>query len=117
MPSSSATSQRQRPPEVFLTEVNFISRFALLLFGGELEIVKNAIIVDGWLKFKVGGDGETKGGVIDNAVLILCLRERLDKVILEHVLETCSSSEEKSKMINRHKCVIQVVRKLLSEEG
>jgi hypothetical protein len=110
------SSGPQRPPQVFLTELNFISRFALLLFGGELEIVKNALIVDGWLKFKVG-DGDTKKGDIDNAVLILSLRERLDKIILEHVLETFASPEEKSKMSERHKSVIKVVRKLLSEEG
>ena len=117
------SSSGHRPPEVFLTEVNFVSRFALLLFGGELEIVKNAIIVDGWLKFKVSGDGEkskTTGGVnntVYNAVLILSLRERLDKIILEHVLDTCASPAEKSKMSERHNSVIQVVRKLLSEEG
>jgi hypothetical protein len=113
---STSSSGPQRPPQVFLTELNFISRFALLLFGGELKIVKNALIVDGWLKFKVG-DVDTKGGDIDNAVLILSLRERLDKIILEHVLETFASPEEKSKMSERHKSVIEVVRKLLSEEG
>merc|ERR1712032_148977 len=96
----------------------------LLLFGGELEIVKNALVVDGWLKFKVGYDEDSsskKGGGgcdIDNAVLILALRERLDKIILEYVLGTCSNSpEEKLKMSERHKSVIKVVRKLLSEES
>jgi len=42
----------------FLSEVNFVSNFALLLFGGELELVHNTIIVDKWLKFKVSSDEE-----------------------------------------------------------
>jgi hypothetical protein len=117
--------QRQRPPEVFLTEINFVSRFALLLFGGDLEIVKNAIIVDGWLKFKVSGDGDKtsskKGDAVDNAVLILALRETLDSMILEHVLKSSAASrdseESPKKFSERHDDVIRVVRKLLSEEG
>eukprot|EP00986_Skeletonema_menzelii_P013094 scaffold7435_cov74-Skeletonema_menzelii.AAC.10 len=110
--------QRQRPPETFLSEVNFVSKFSLLLFGGQLELVKNAIIIDGWLKFKVGDDTESKkGSAIDNAVLILSLRDALDKVILEHVVETFASSEEKLSMMKRHKQIIEVVRQILSEEG
>ncbi|KAK1733976.1 ATP-dependent RNA helicase [Skeletonema marinoi] len=110
--------QRQRPPETFLPEVNFVSKFSLLLFGGQLELVKNAIIIDGWLKFKVSDDSESrKGSAIDNAVLILSLRDALDKVIIEHVVETFASSEEKSTMMKRHKGIIEVVRQILSEEG
>jgi len=115
--TSPASSGIQRPPEVFLTEVNFVSRFALLLFGGNLRIVKNAIIVDDWLKFKVSSDDKKGAAVIDNAILILALREALDEVVLEHVLETSCSPEKKEAMMERHKAVIQVVRKLLSEEG
>lgn len=112
------SGQRQRPPETFLSEVNFVSKFSLLLFGGQLELVKNAIIIDGWLKFKVSDDAESrKGSAIDNAVLIMSLRDALDKVILEHVVETFASSEEKSSMIQRHKQIIAVVRQILSEEG
>lgn len=115
----STGQQKYRPPEVFLTEVNFVSRFALLLFGGDLEIVKNAIIVDGWLKFKVSGDGDKS--TVNNAVLLLALRESLDEMILEHVLESSAvtnRSEESSEgSLERHQSVIRVVRKLLSEEG
>jgi hypothetical protein len=51
-------------------------------------------------------------------VLILSLREALDKVILEHVIGTSLvSPEEKSAMIERHKRIIGVVRHILSEEG
>ena len=125
--SATGGGQRGRPPEVYLTEVNFVSRFALLLFGGNLEIVKNAIILDGWLKFKVSGDGEQSsskkgsgGDTVDNAVLILSLREKLDDMILAHVLE--SSAAQKSEgnptlHLERHRGIIKVVRKLLSEEG
>ena len=123
----SSASGARRPPEVFLTEVNFVSRFALLLFGGNLEIVKNAIIVDGWLKFKVSGDGEknasktgrSKGGTVDNAVLILALREKLDEMILQHIVESSAADDSmqgSGASSNRHKDVIRVVRKLLSEE-
>ena len=105
---------QNRPPETFLSEVNFVSKFALLLFGGEPQLVKNAIIIDGWLKFKVSSDDESGK---QNAVLVLSLRELLDKVILEHVVETFSSPEEKSKMIERHKQIIEVVRRVLSDEG
>lgn len=109
-----ASSGQKRPPETFLSEVNFVSKFALLLFGGELELVKNAIIVDKWLKFKVSSDEE---GAKQNAILIMSLRELLDKVILEHVVETFSSLEERAKMAERHRKIIDVVRKVLADEG
>jgi hypothetical protein len=111
--------QMQRPPETFLSEVNFVSKFSLLLFGGQLELVKNAIIIDSWLKFKISDDGgeSRKGNSVDNAVLILSLRDVLDKVILEHVVETFASSEAKSTMMKRHKRNIEVVRQILCEEG
>ena len=67
--------------EVFLSEVNFVSRYALLLFGGELEIVKNAVIVDGWLKFKVDGSETSLAG----AVLLLALRDELDASLLRQI--------------------------------
>ncbi|KAL7548858.1 hypothetical protein ACHAWF_012127 [Thalassiosira exigua] len=106
---------QKRPPETFLSEVNFVSKFALLLFGGELELVKNAIIVDEWLKFKVV-DSEDQTDKL-NAVLILTLRELLDRVIVEHVVETFSPPDEKTIMIERHRRIIAVVRKVLSDEG
>lgn len=109
-----------QPRRSYLSEVNFVSKkISPLLFGGQLELVKNAIIIDGWLKFKVSDDGREsrKGSAVDNAVLILSLRDVLDRVILEHVVETFASSEEKSTMMKRHKRIIEVVRQILSEEG
>ena len=105
---------QKKPPESFLSEVNFISKFALILFGGQLELVKNAIIVDKWLKFKVSSDEETAK---QNAVLILSLRDLLDQVILENMTFASSGSEEeKAKTIERHRKVIQVVRMILADE-
>ena len=76
-----------------------------------------AIIVDKWLKFKVSSDDEGGSGAKGNAVLILTLRELLDRVILEHVVETFSSPEDKTKMIDCHSRIIKVVRMILSDEG
>lgn len=109
-----ASHGNQRPPEIFLTEVNFISKFALLLFGGELDLKNNALIVDFWLKFKVSGHGEkSKRGDVNNAVLILSLRQLMDDVILEHVQETFVSQKEKKQIIARHMRVVDVIRQLL----
>mmetsp|Transcript_24768 Transcript_24768/g.58540 ORF Transcript_24768/g.58540 Transcript_24768/m.58540 type:complete len:426 (-) Transcript_24768:173-1450(-) len=122
--------QKQGASEIFLTEVNFVSRFALLLFGGDLEIVQNAIVVDGWLKFKVSSESSTSDGeknsktpradTVNNAFLILALREQLDQMILERVVSESSADGdpgETRRTKERHENVIRVVRKLLSEEG
>ena len=103
------TSEEKKKPQIFLSEVNFINRFALLLFGGDLELTNNALIVDGWLKFKVGGDLEkSKGGDVNNAVLILSLRKKIDDLILEHV--------EQMIMVDRHKRIIDTIRLLIAQE-
>jgi hypothetical protein len=92
--------------EVFLSEVNFVSRYALMLFGGELQVRKNALIVDGWLKFKIGDD--KKAG----AVLIQELRREIDAVLLKH-LESGTTEEAV-----KQECedVLNFVRELLSFE-
>jgi HrpA-like RNA helicase len=107
-----------RSPQVFLMEMNFVSRFALLLFGGELDICNNATIVDEWLKFKVSRrDSDSPNEEVENAVLIYFLREALDDIVREYILKTSSNAEEKAAMIEHRKAVIEVVRRLLSEEG
>ena len=105
---------QKRPPETFLSELNFVSKFALLLFGGEPELVQNAIILDKWLKFKVSSDEEISK---QNSTLILSLRELLDEVILERVVGMTSSPEERSRLVDRHKRIIEVVRKVLADES
>lgn len=101
-------STGERAGEVFLSEVNFISRFALLLFGGELVIEKNALIVDGWLKFKVGESGSG----IAALVLIQELRTELDSVLLSH---TDPSSESQRRRDDCQKLLLFVCQ-LLAEE-
>ena len=61
---------QNRPPKTFLSEINFVSKFALIIVNGQLELVKNAIIVDKWLEFKVSSD---KDIVKHNAIMILSL--------------------------------------------
>ena len=106
----------QRQQEAFLSEVNFVSKFALILFGGKVRLVKNAIVVDDWLKFKVfdNDDGEKEK---TNAIILIALRKLLDDVIVEHIVETFATAEEKSRMTQRHGKIIGVVRRILAEEG
>ena len=91
--------------QVFLSEVNFISRFTLLLFGGELEVKKNAIVVDDWLKFKIGDKGVT------GAVLLLALRDELDNSMLQHIVATHVDDGERD-----NEELLKVVRLLLADE-
>ena len=92
--------------KVYLSEVNFVSRFSLLLFGGDLEVKNNALIVDGWLKFKVGDKGKS------NAVLIQELRNELDRVMLKHVVYRDFESE----MDKYSQQVLDIIRQLLAEK-
>ena len=109
---------RKRPPETFLSEVNFISKFTLLLFGGQLDLINNALVVDGWLKFKVSGDSsKNKGGDVSNAVLILALRELMDNVIVEHVEQAFVPDDKKMAMIARHRKIINVIQTLIADEN
>jgi hypothetical protein len=76
--------------------------------------VKNAIVVDNWLKFKVVSDDEKDK---TNVILLMALRELMDDVILEQVVQTFAMPEEKTKMIKEHQMTIEVVRKILADEG
>ena len=103
------TSEAQNQPRIFLSEVNFVNKFTLLLFGGDLELANNSLIVDGWLKFKVDGNKEkSKGGDLNNAVLILSLRKIIDDLILKHV--------EQMIMVDIHKRTIDTIRLLIAQE-
>ena len=108
--------REQRQQEAFLSEVNFVSKFALILFGGEVRLVKNAIVVDNWLKFKVC-DSDDDEKEKSNAIILIALRELLDDVIVEHVVETFATAEEKSRMTKRHGNIIEVVQRILADEG
>jgi len=99
--------------DIYLNEVNFVSRYALLLFSGNVELKDTAIIMDGWLKFKVGEKGSKAG-----AILILELRKELDNVITRHI-ESSGGSDEAGGEAMRAECqrVLQIVRKLLQDEA
>lgn len=117
---SLGTGNNRSGGEVFLSEVNFVSRYALLLFSGELEIVKNAIVLDGWLKFKIGEKS------VAGAVLLLALRDELDQSLLQQISrENNSNGGEhgdddddlaRQKEQEDTKELMNVVRQLLAEE-
>ncbi len=105
--------------EPFLSDVNFVSRFAILLFGGEIDVQKNIIFVDEWLKFKVddekSSDAEKvsdKGRV--NAVLLSELRKELDAVMLDNIIRSRMHTQER---IDDSEKIIRVIRALLSSES
>ena len=107
------TSYTKAVQRIFLSEINFVSRFAILLFGGEIEVFKNFILVDHWLKFKIVDENDQTGeksATQTNAILIQELRNELDNVMLKRIV---NSSEDSDTECER---VIEVVRKLLSEE-
>ena len=105
--------------EPFLNNINFVSRFAMLLFGGNIEVNKNClVVVDEWLKFKVDDNVRSekvpdKGHV--NTALIHELRKELDNVLLRHIVRESMSTQE-GKMEEIDEKVIQVVRQLLSSD-
>lgn len=95
----------RRKERVLLSEVNFVSRFAILLFAGDLEVKDNFIVVDGWLKFKVGDKGRT------TAILIKELRQELDEVLLRRLQDDPSKEgDEKTNSL------LSLVSKMLCEE-
>lgn len=105
----SETDDSQRTiQQVFLSEINFVSRFAIILFGGQIEVRKNFLLVDEWLKFKVADEEESKSALQFNAVLLQELRSELDNTLLNRI------SGEPGQ--GKNKRVIETVMKLLSEE-
>jgi HrpA-like RNA helicase len=95
-----STSARK---QIFLSNVNFVSRFAILLFGGVLEVKDNSLVVDSWLKFKVGEKGRI------TAILVSELRRELDMVLLDQMVPGSNISE------GSH-AVVDLVNALLQEE-
>jgi len=99
--------------DIYLNEVNFVSRYALLLFAGSVELRDTAIIMDGWLKFKIGEKGSKSG-----ATLILELRKELDNVMTRHIESSGDDGGGVAETM-RAQCqrVLQIVRKLLQDEA
>ena len=99
-----------RVGEVVLSEVNFVPRYALLLFSGDLEIVKNAVILDGWLKFKIGEEKLATG-----AVLLLALRKELDMSLLQQISQNAANEDGEKDKVSTNE-LMHVVLQLLAEE-
>lgn len=127
--TSASKKSTAATPFSFLSEVNFVSRFSLLLFGGDIVVRDNCLIVDGWLKFKVtvretdDSNGETKkkkkggGGSSEAyAILIRELRKELDIVMLEYIGSNGIEKERRVVLDGRCKRVIDVVKHLLADE-
>ena len=104
-----STDESQRTiQQIFLSEINFVSRFAIILFGGQIEVRKNFLLVDEWLKFKVADEEESKSASQINAVLIQELRRELDNTLLIRIAGELGHG--------KYERVIGTVRRLLSEE-
>ncbi len=109
--TDSSTASVKSSRRLFLSGINFVSRYSILLFGGEIEVNKNFILVDSWLKFKIAEDNNESGtkqsATQANAILIQELRNELDNVMLKCIISEDSENERDK--------VIEIVRKLLSE--
>ena len=114
--------------DIYLSEVNFVPRYALLLFsGGTIELRDNtAIVLDGWLKFKVGSSKSSNSSSSSHPsstgiVLIRELRKELDKMLLKR-LQYCSNNgpslDEDGRIVTDKMLqkVVHVVTHLLMEE-
>jgi hypothetical protein len=107
----------------FLSEINFVSRFAILLFGGQIEIQKNCMFIDEWLKFKVDDhDSSSSEKVSDknrvNAVLINELKKEINHMMLNNVVGGIGMNTD-STSDTQEGCekLIGVVRTLLLSES
>lgn len=63
---------------VFIRECSMVSPYAILLFGGEIEVEhdKQCIVVDGWIRFLA---------VARIAVLVKCIRAQLDQILSDKI--------------------------------
>mmetsp|Transcript_18526 Transcript_18526/g.36893 ORF Transcript_18526/g.36893 Transcript_18526/m.36893 type:complete len:409 (+) Transcript_18526:1697-2923(+) len=95
----------QSSGETSLCDINFVPRWTVILFGGKIELRKNAVIIDGWLKFKVGDEGSKE----DYAVLVKALKQELDLTFLARI------GNDSSEIFEKHKRLIEIVVSLLSD--
>jgi hypothetical protein len=114
-----------RPDRIILSGVNFVSRFAIILFGGELQVRDNFLVVDEWLKFKVSGgsssassnddDASKKVQPVVKAILLHELRKELDALLLLR-LHHCLSENETRETDTRTEDLIRLVIRILEQE-
>lgn len=115
------SSEMKTKQEPCLSNINFVSRFAILLFGGNIEVKKNCLIVDEWLKFKVDDMDNNLDKISEkcqiNAILIKELRKEIDQVILKQISRVkMDRQSERERFEKECESVIRVVRTLLAQE-
>ena len=98
--------KRKHGRDCFLDGVDFCGKFALMLFGGELEVAGEDLVVDSWIKFRVGEKGR------GCAVLVAELRRELDRILHKQILG--GAMPEETEECRR---VLHVVEMLLREES
>jgi HrpA-like helicases len=101
----------------FLSDVNFVSRFAIVLFGGEVEVRKNSLIVDNWLKFKIQDSVDSENQLADkdliNAIMLNELKKELDQLLVDDLVTDRVQLSRRGTAEERER-VIKVVRILLN---
>lgn len=106
--------------EPFLSKVNFVSRFAIILFGGNIEVQKNFLVIDEWLKFKIDDKDDCGDKISEkcqiNAILIQELRKELDNMIIKQVSKVKMENSTDSIHLKECEQVIGIVRMLLAQE-
>ena len=110
------TSNDRVQPSQTLNEVNFVSRFAIILFGGNLDMKGNSIVVDEWLKFKIGRNDDSKY----SAYLIHALREEIDNIMLNQISLSGSNTESHTEYERSYSLssgeVIETIVEMIKEE-
>ena len=92
--------------KIYIRDVTAVSKFAILLFGGDLKVYQThgVVAVDEWLKFRVGAKPAT---------LIKHLRAQLEALLLEKIMDPSIDVAESQK----GRAVIDAVAALLKMEG
>lgn len=108
----------KKKQEPFISDINFVSRFAILLFGGQTVVEHNCLIVDDWLKFKVDDISDDSQKISDknkvNAILIDEVRKELDNVMLKRIMYNGNGNLKENDGDDGSEQVINVVKTLLA---
>lgn len=66
--------------KVYIRDCTAVSKFSILLFGGALKVYQThgVVVVDGWLKFRVGAKPAT---------LVKYLRSSMEALLLEKIMD------------------------------
>ena len=117
--TSADANDVRKKQEPFLSDINFVPRFAILLFGSQINVKENSLIVDDWLKFKVVDDlSEDTQKLSDktrvNAILVNEVRKELDNVMSKRIIYSGSSCCSEDGDDDESERVISVVKTLLT---